>query len=70
MQILTVGSKKVLLHLIKMAHWLVQRFNCSIISSLTGSGAMIAVIVIGIIIILAVLLIILKTYNRWGCIPV
>lgn len=30
----------------------------------SGSGAMIAVIVIGIIIILAILLIILKTYNR------
>lgn len=30
----------------------------------TGSGAMIALIVIGIIIILTILLIILKTYNR------
>ncbi|XP_040055170.2 noncompact myelin-associated protein isoform X2 [Gasterosteus aculeatus] len=30
-----------------------------------SSGAMIAVIVLGIIIILAILLIILKTYNRW-----
>ncbi|KAM8917542.1 noncompact myelin-associated protein isoform 1-T2 [Spinachia spinachia] len=30
-----------------------------------SSGAMIAVIVLGIIIILAILLLILKTYNRW-----
>lgn len=32
----------------------------------TGSGAMVAVIVIGIIIILTFLLIVLKTYNRYG----
>lgn len=32
----------------------------------TGSGAMIAIIVIGIIIILTFLLIVLKTYNRYG----
>lgn len=49
-----------------------QHFNLAFLSSLclSGSGAMIAVIVIGIIIILAVILLILKTYNKYDHIPV
>ena len=48
--------------------FLIVSFSISLSLILSGSGAMIAVIVLGIIIILAILLVTLKTYNRSGSI--